>query len=90
MSASARDAEKPKLMKPCVSTVIDGTIRRELKMRSRSFALKTMEATSSWIDFASLAASRSFVGVVMRSTSTTRKPSPIRPLSAVLTSDDLP
>ena len=56
-----------------------GTTRRVLKKRSASLAFISDEATSSWIDLASFAASRSFVGVVIRSTSTTSMPSAVHP-----------
>src|SRR2546426_4719051 len=90
MSAGLRDAAKLKLTDPSVSTVIDGETRRDVKIRSRSLALNTADATSSWIDFASFAANRSFVGVVIRSTSTTRIPSASRSLRTAFTSEDFP
>ena len=50
------------------STVIVGVTLRSPKIRSRSLARSSGEATSSWIARASFSASLAGVGVVMRST----------------------
>ena len=90
MSLEPREAENEKRTEPSRSKLTVGTTRRPLKKRSASFAFISDDATSSWTDFASFAANRSFVGVVIRSTSTTSTPSPTSRLSAALTSDDFP
>ena len=64
--------------------------RRVENTRNRSLALKSGEATSSWIARASLEASFSFVGAFIRSTSATRTPSCTSPCAARRRSDDFP
>ena len=73
-----------------MSTVTLGAIRRDWNSRRCSRALYATGAMSSLIDFASFPARRSFVGVAIRSTSTTSSPSATSSLSAARTSDDLP
>ena len=90
MSDEPRDAANENRTELFRSIVTVGTTRSVLKNRSASLAFMSDEATSSWIDLASFAASRSFVGVVIRSTSTTSMPSAVTRRSAALTSDDLP
>ena len=90
ISVEPRDAANENRTELFRSTVTVGTTRSVLKNRSASLAFMSDEATSSWIDLASFAASRSFVGVVIRSTSTTSMPSACTRRSAALTSEDLP
>ncbi len=69
MSSSAARASKLNDTEPSFgSTVTVGVRRRPANTFSRSFAFHSRVASSSWIALASFAASRSFVGVRIRST----------------------